>query len=189
MPSKSNSGNQQTTKYRGNSGKLIQYVLNLQAQSLQSQNSQPIYGRTIDYKEIERVTGLPRFFQNKTGEKQTNNSFNNVCSRANKTLTNLHLRWECVQGVGYRILHPNEYAASAMKYINKAHGLVKCAEVVLDNTEVNKLKNAEKNEHAKVKKDVINIQGVITKSYTVNTTNNIQGKVVSSKGKSKGGNP
>lgn len=184
MPSKSNSGNQQTTKYRGNSGKLIQYVLNLQAQ-----NGQSIYGHTIDYKEIERVTGLPRFFQNKTGEKQTNNSFTNMCGRVNKTLTNLHLRWECVHGVGYRILHPNEYAASAMKYINKAHGLVKCAEVVLDNTEINKLKNAEKNEHAKVKKDVINIQGVITKSYTIGAANNVQGTVVSSKGKSKGGNP
>lgn len=92
----------------------------------------PVKGQTIPHADIENIMGIP---YRVSGCNHANTRYSYHIQKANKVLTELHLRLEPIKGFGYRIIEDNQYVDSVRKAYNTGIKSFEKARFIADNTD------------------------------------------------------
>ena len=111
----------------------------------------PIKGQTIPHADIENIMGIP---YKASGCNHANPKYGYHIQRANKILTELHLRLEPIKGFGYRIIEDNQYVDSIRKAYNSGVKSFEKARFISDNTDGSNLSFDEYQELKEVRDKV-----------------------------------
>ena len=111
----------------------------------------PIKGQTIPHVDIENIMGIP--YKIPTCN-HSNQKYGYHIKKANKILTELHLRLEPIKGFGYRIIEDNQYVDSIRKAYNTGVKSFEKAKFIGDNVDGTNLTYDEYTELKEVRSKV-----------------------------------
>lgn len=92
----------------------------------------PVKGQTIPHTDIENIMGIS---YKASGCNHANPRYGYHVQKANKILTELHLRLEPIKGFGYRIIEDNQYVDSIRKAYNTGVKSFEKAKFIGDNVD------------------------------------------------------
>jgi transcriptional antiterminator len=106
----------------------------------------PQYGALITHQDISSVMHLAY------GTRE----YSYAVSKANVALTKQQLRLKSVKGIGYRILHHNEYGNESASLCLQASKKIEKAKFINDCVDVSQLNRKEKQSHNKLRNELNN---------------------------------
>ena len=106
----------------------------------------PQYGALITHQDISSVMNVA----------YGTRDYSYAVSKANIALTKQQLRLKSVKGIGYRILHHNEYGSESASLCLQASKKIEKAKFINDCVDVSQLNRQEKQSHNKLKNELNN---------------------------------